>query len=180
MTTFFFDQIDELKKKLSAELEQTNEIDEQECIDAVYEILVLAFVYGVDDINEMLGISAKPNADILRVALEKKYDNKDYTDRVIEYAMSGDIEGIVRVAETEAHRMYMTSAFETAKANGATTKTWRTALDLKVRDTHDDLENVTIPIDTEFVTFDGDSAMYPGGFATAQNNANCRCDLLFE
>lgn len=180
MTTFFFDRIDELKKKLSVELEQTQEIDEQECIDAIYEILVLAFVYGVDDINEMLGISAKPNADILKDALAKKYDGKDYTDRIIEYAVGGDLEGIVRVAETEAHRLYMTSAFATAKENGATTKTWVTALDNKVRDTHIELESVTIPIDTEFVAFDGDSAMFPGGFATAQNNASCRCELLFS
>lgn len=180
MTTFFFDQIDELKKQLSIELEQTKEIDEQDCIEAIYEILLLAYVYGVEDVNEMLGISAKPNAGKLKDALAKKYDGKDYTDRIIEYAVLGDIEGIIRVAETEAHRLYMTSAFATAKENGATMKTWNAVGDEKTRDTHIDIDGVEIPIDTPFVTFDGDEAMFPGDFSMASNNANCRCDLLFS
>lgn len=181
MTTFFFDQIDELKKQLSIELEQKKEIDEQDCIEAIYEILLLAYVYGVEDVNEMLGISAKPNAGKLKDALAKKYDGKDYTDRIIEYAMLGDIEGIIRVAETEAHRLYMTSAFATAKENGATEKTWLTQLDERVREQHQELESVTVPIDMPFVTLDGDEAMFPGDFQNdPSQNVNCRCELLFS
>lgn len=61
-----------------------------------------------------------------------------------------------------------------------TVKTWRTKKDERVRDTHRFLEGVTIPIDQRFWTIDGDSAMTPGGFATAQENVNCRCFLVYS
>lgn len=180
MTTLYFDQIDKLKLELAEKLLQDGKLNERECIDAVYEILVLAYVYGVDDVNEMLGVSDTPNADRLRTALEKKYEGKDFADRVKEYARTGDIEAIGVVAETDAHRLYNIGAFGVALDNGATTKTWNTQLDDRVRDTHDFLEGVQVPMDTTFVTFDDDEAMYPGDFSKPQNNVSCRCYLAFN
>lgn len=180
MTTLYFDQIDKLKLELAEKLLQDGKLNEQECIDAVYEILVLAYVYGVDDVNEMLGVSDTPNADRLRVALERKYDGKDFIDRVKEYARTGDIEAIGVVAETDAHRLYNIGAFGVALDNGATTKTWQTMEDSKVRFLHQPLQSVTIDIDTPFVTLDGDEAMYPGDFQSASLNCGCRCWLTFS
>lgn len=51
--------------------------------------------------------------------------------------------------------------------------------DDKVRDTHDYLEGMSVGIDEEFYTYDGDHALYPGGFENAQNNVNCRCFLTY-
>ena len=47
--------------------------------------------------------------------------------------------------------------------------------DDKVRETHDYLEGVEVDLASEFVTFDGDSAKFPGDFSRAENNVNCRC-----
>ena len=180
MTTLYFDQIDKLKLELAEKLLQDGKLNEQECIDAVYEILVLAYVYGVDDVNEMLGVSDTPNADRLRAALEKKYEGKDFIDRVKEYARTGDIEAIGVVAETDAHRLYNIGAFGVALDNGATTKTWTAILDERTRLDHIDFDGVTLPIDTPFVALDGDYGQFPGDFQTAAQNANCRCVLTFN
>ena len=52
--------------------------------------------------------------------------------------------------------------------------------DEKVRDTHQYLELMTVDIDEDFYTYDGDHASAPGMFELAQNNVNCRCELLFS
>lgn len=89
-------------------------------------------------------------------------------------------EAITRIAETEMHRIANTAALDTAKYAGAKSKTWVTMLDDKVRDTHDYLEGETVDIDEDFYTYDGDHASAPGLFELAENNVNCRCELLFS
>lgn len=89
-------------------------------------------------------------------------------------------EAITRIAETETHRIANTAALDTAKYAGAKSKTWVTMLDDKVRDTHDYLEGETVNIDEDFYTYDGDHASAPGLFELAENNVNCRCELLFS
>ena len=53
-------------------------------------------------------------------------------------------------------------------------------MDDKVRDTHSYLQSKKVPIGEEFFTYDGDSALYPGGFKSAENNVNCRCFLTYS
>jgi hypothetical protein len=53
-------------------------------------------------------------------------------------------------------------------------------LDNRVREEHQYLEGQTIDIDDEFYTYDGDHASAPGLFTLAQNNVNCRCELIFS
>lgn len=96
-----------------------------------------------------------------------------------------DVSAIQRVVETEYHRMYNTGAWDYAnsfqKETGRTMyKRWETMLDDKVRDTHMYLQSDAVPLDEAFFTFDGDSAMYPGGFTLAQNNCGCRCWVEYE
>ena len=97
---------------------------------------------------------------------------------------SPDVEAIKRVVDTEYHRMANAGAYDTAVAINKTGKTiykrWDTMLDEKVRSTHLYLEGDRVPLDRAFFTFDGDSAMYPGGFTLASNNVNCRCGLSYE
>lgn len=52
--------------------------------------------------------------------------------------------------------------------------------DEKVRDTHQYLEGMTVGIDEDFWTYDNDHASAPGMFEFAENNVNCRCELLFS
>ena len=60
------------------------------------------------------------------------------------------------------------------------TKTWGTMLDESVRETHSYLESVSVPLEEEFFTFDGDHAPYPGLFQKAENNVNCRCFVILK
>jgi hypothetical protein len=55
-------------------------------------------------------------------------------------------------------------------------KQWVTAGDERVRDPHQWLDGVIVPLDEKFYV-DGDSAMAPGGFSLPELNVNCRCEL---
>ena len=86
----------------------------------------------------------------------------------------------MRIIDTEAHRDYSTGSFDAAKKSGKQVmKHWNTMLDDRVRDTHQYLEGVAVELDDLFYTFDGDSALFPGGFMLPQNNINCRCIVTF-
>lgn len=114
------------------------------------------------------------------MSIFRKFDGKDFTDRVREYAELGNANEILRVVETDGNRVYNTGGVEGARTEGAKNKTWNTMLDDRVRDTHDPLQGVTVGIDDKFVTWDGDEARYPGDFADPSNNVNCRCWLEFS
>ena len=87
---------------------------------------------------------------------------------------------LVRIIETESHRIANESALNTAGKAGATKKKWVTMMDDKVRDNHQFLEGQVIPYDADFYTPDGDHARAPGLFALPENCINCRCELTFE
>ena len=147
----------------------------------------------------------KPTKEEITKTLDEKVAGKTWRERVKEYfgkAEKGEInlapgqsgtenqdtesgvtnltDAIIRIAETETHRIANTSALSTAKKIGATAKTWATMMDDKVRDTHSPLEGETIPIDEDFYTWDDDFAPAPGLFQLPQNNINCRCELIFS
>lgn len=92
------------------------------------------------------------------------YD-KDITDR----------EKLQRMIEAEANRCFNHGVVEAVNGEKGVMKTWETMGDNRVRETHEYLEGVTIPIDEEFVTIGGDSALAPGMFSEASQNCNCRC-----
>lgn len=114
------------------------------------------------------------------MSIFRKFDGKDFTDRVREYAELGNANEILRVVETDGNRVYNTGGIEGARKEGATSKTWNTMLDDRVRDTHDPLQGVTVGIDDKFVTWDGDEARFPGDFEDPSNNVRCRCWLTFD
>lgn len=88
-------------------------------------------------------------------------------------------EAITRVIETESHRLYNCGSRDRAVSAGAKWKEWVTMSDEKVRDSHSYIEGMRIGIDERFYTYDGDSALMPGGFDLAENNVNCRCWLSY-
>lgn len=125
-----------------------------------------------------------PQTDVDTAAMESAIylliEGKTFADRVLEYALLDDVEGIRTVAETEYHRVYNTAADQTARsAPGRVSKRWRTVGDDVVRETHRYLEGMEVPLDAEFYTYDGDHAAFPGGFTQARNNVNCRCIVTY-
>lgn len=203
MTILDFDQLNKFtdfrewltSMQPSEVMEKKNEIR-----DGVWDLLEYAYMLGYSLASTELGViadwfipflpddymDAQPNADVEMSEEEKdetiyrKIDGKDFSQRVIEHAEQGDIPSILRVVETDGNRVYNTAGTNGARQAGATTKTWNTMMDDRVRDTHDYLEGMTVGIDEKFVTYDGDSADAPCGFSNVANNASCRCVLSFK
>lgn len=116
--------------------------------------------------------------------LFKKYDGQDVRDRIRECIAMFDVARLAKVIDTEYHRIFNTGGFDQAEDIQTETrkiikKVWHTRLDDRVRDTHDYIEAMKVPITQRFYTFDGDSARFPGDFKEPGNNIACRCWLTF-
>lgn len=149
----------------------------EETEDILEDILIMAYIFGVRDASDALGVPIEPNTDLMMGAVYKKVADKDFRQRVSEYVDSGTVEDIQRVAETDATRIYNTAVMDAGKQSGlpGLRKQWETMLDNRVRDTHEYLQSMKVGLDEDFYTFDGDHAPYPGGFEMAENNCGCRC-----
>ena len=155
--------------------------DEEDIIDEMLDLFLLAYAQGNSVTNANLSSDWMPTVDDVMKVVDERVAGKTWRERVEEYFSSGgSVDDLVRIAETETHRDANTAALDTAKRAGATRKTWATMLDDKVRETHDYLEGMTVDIDDEFYTYDGDHASAPGLFELAENNVRCRCELLFS
>lgn len=154
------------------------------------DILILSYLDGVTRSNEELGVNSKVtqgkpdgnskvDRDMMFESIYRVIEGKTFADRIRDYARAGDVEGIMRVAETEAHYNDSTGAKNAAVKEGATKKTWRTMLDDRVRDPHRDLEGVTVGID-ELFYIDGIGADRPGAFGVPELDVNCRCQLKYK
>lgn len=171
--------IDELNR-LKADL-QDNKLTKEETIDAVLDLLIIAFVYGNQDANESLNTEIDADMDAFMREAYRQYEGKDFVDRVSEYYDDGSVADIMRVAETDSHRLYNSGAFTTAESSGVNAlKVWRTMEDERVRDEHRYLEGQKVPMDAKFYAEDGSSAYYPGGFGVPQQDCNCRCFCTYE
>lgn len=169
----------------------------EDVVEDVLSYLIDAYLAGSSATAEMLDLApllvalAEPDegaealqTDVDTAAMESviylPVEGKTFSDRVLEYALLDDVEGIRTVAETEYHRVYNTAADQTARsAPGQVSKRWRTVGDNVVREAHRYLEGVEVPLDAEFYTYDGDHAAFPGGFTQARNNVNCRCIVTY-
>lgn len=155
--------------------------EEEDIIDELLDLFLLAYAMGNSVTNENLSSNYEPSADDVMKVVDEKVAGKTWRERVEDYfANGGTGADITRIADTEMHRIANTAALDTAKRAKAKNKTWVTMLDDRVRDTHDYLEGVTVGIDDDFITYDGDRASAPGLFSLASNNVNCRCELLFS
>jgi hypothetical protein len=137
------------------------------------------------------------DVDDMNKSVFKDIAGKDWEQRVSEYydSDSGTADDVIRVVDTDMNRVYNDSVLDVGeKANAGTVewsdedlpapdtkdrvmKTWVTMADDRVRDTHDYLEGMSVPINERFFTFDNDYARYPGDFQLPQNNINCRCRI---
>ena len=137
------------------------------------------------------------DVDAMEKSVFKDIAGKDWEQRVSEYydSDSGTVDDVIRVVDTDMNRIYNDSVLDVGEkanagrvewsnedlpapdTNDRVMKTWVTMADDRVRDTHDYLEGMTVPVDGRFWTFDSDYARYPGDFQLPQNNINCRCRI---
>lgn len=198
MTILEFDEIEKYQEAREWIVSMTpSQLMEKkrEVTDVVWDLLTYLYMLGyntaTEEVGQQIAEDVKPflpidyddlsdeQKQVADEAIYKKFDNKNFIDRVSEYAELGEASNIIRVVETDGNRVYNYGGLNGAKDNGAKFKTWNTMEDFKVRDSHDALAGITVPLDDKFVTYDGDEAMIPGGFETPQNNVNCRCWLTF-
>ena len=180
-----FDELNALSFKIREQFSGMNlserKEDEEDIIDEMLDLFLLAYSLGNKVTNENLSSNYDPTLDEVMETVDAKVAGETWRERVEGYfANGGTGEDLVRIVETETHRIANTSAYKTAKAAGARTKTWVTMEDERVRSTHDYLEGMTVGINENFYTYDGDHASAPGLFSLPENNVNCRCELLFS
>lgn len=85
---------------------------------------------------------------------------------------------IARHAATEVRERVR---FALAGVLGASTKTWRTRRDPKVRPTHGGLEHETVAYGEPWVTFNGSRLMFPGDTSAPPGDwMNCRCSAAYR
>lgn len=175
----------------------------QDRIDEILDMLLMQYIYGNEDANEMLGIfvnwSERTTMDTTTITLgtepyridtdrmERVVDavvaDKTWKDRVREWygSENGTADDIIRIIETESHRVYNDSILDVGeqadKENGGVRKTWFTVGDEKVRDPHRYLDGMTVGVNDYFYTYDGHGAKYPGGFGVPELDCNCRCSI---
>ena len=97
-----------------------------------------------------------------------------------EYYTSEDM--AMFIAENEANTMYEDEDYILALKEGMTRKRWLTMQDRRVRDTHREVEDVTIPID-EFFQVGEALMLYPkdviNGGDHPEEIVNCRCSCEY-
>lgn len=179
--TGYLTAIDELNVLWQVSLQTAGRNPERVCGD-LERLLILAYREGFRDANGQLAGQETPSDTLMEAAVFAGIDRKNFKDRAREHLASGDAGRLQALAESEWHRVYHAGMLDAARAFQRRTgrgvlKTWLTMLDDRVRDTHDYLEGISVPLDTEFYTFDGDHAPAPGGFTLPGNNVNCRCSL---
>ena len=155
--------------------------EEEDIIDELLDLFLLAYAMGNSVTNENLSSNYQPSVDEVMSVVDAKVAGETWRERVEDYfANGGTGADLARIADTEMHRIANTAALDTAKKAGAKNKTWLTMMDDKVRESHDYLLGQTVGIDEDFYTYDGDHASAPGLFELAENNVNCRCELMFS
>ena len=178
-----FDELNSFKANLPTHFENgkiKSEEDFEDIIDELLDLFLLSYAQGLTLTNSDLASDIAPELDDVMRVVDKEVAGKTWRERVRDYYESGGTEAdIARIAETEAHRDSNEAAYETARKAGATTKTWRTMGDDRVRDTHFWLDGVSAPIDGEFYNYKGESTQFPGQWGIAEEDVNCRCWVTY-
>ena len=155
--------------------------EEEDIIDEMLDLFLLAYATGNNITNANLSFGWEPPISEVMETVDKEVAGKTWRQRVEDYfANGGTGDDLIRIVETEVHRIANTAALDTAIRAGATKKTWHCMMLPTSRDTHVYLDGMTIPINDEFYSFKGDSTQFPGQWGIAEEDVNCMCWLSFE
>lgn len=187
MTILPIDEINALEDRLKVHFEDDGKgklksrEDTEAVIDEMFDLFMLAYMYGVESVNGTMGSSISPTTDAIESTLYERIDGKTWVDRVWDYYENGGtLYDIARIAATEAHRDANEASYDAARAAGATKKIWHCMMLDTSRDTHVYLDGVEAPIDGYFYSFKGGQTQYPGQWGIAEEDVNCLCWLTYE
>ena len=154
--------------------------------DYIEFLLIEAYTYGnVQAMYDLGLVNEDPEslikADEMYAEINKEIAGKTFRQRIDEQFDddSSTVEDFQRIAETDATRVYNAGVVDGGKNSGVkgARKQWITMEDERVRSTHEYLQSMTVPFESDFYTWDGDHARAPGSFSDPANNVNCRCTL---
>jgi len=96
-----------------------------------------------------------------------------------EYYFSED--RTILISQNEANTVMNSIDYVSAKRSGKTRKTWITEKDNRVRPWHEEVDELTIPID-EMFQVGNDQMRFPHDYinGSPENLINCRCTCLYE
>ena len=113
---------DELNKVNASILERfgaaklTKTDDYEDIIDELLDLFLLAYARATEVTNDNLSSNWKPTVDDVMRVVDERVAGKTWRERVEDYfANGGSAEDIVRIVETESHRIANTAALDTAK-----------------------------------------------------------------
>lgn len=131
--------------------------------------------YGLERVKGINATTRDKLASSLADGLEAGESTAQLVLRVQEYMPKVQAERAAAIALSESHTSLQAGSFEQMRFGGVRTKTWVTAGDEDVRDSHRNIHPKTIPINERF----SNGLMYPGDPSGAPSEIiRCRCDLL--
>lgn len=154
-------------------------------IDDMLSVLIKAYRMGIDAAGKMINAPLSIDTEDMFEAIFYFIDGETFENRIRTHVSDGNLTGLQTLMQSEFERIFNVALYDGGRQHQEATgeqvyKTWLTMMDGRVRDTHDYLEGMTVPLGEYFFTWDGDSALAPHGFYLAKNNVNCRCVLMLS
>lgn len=179
---------------------QINKKQKQERIEAAEEIFdaILLFLIWCENAPERVEEEATIRSfeNMYKEVIFQYSEPDDYLDKYVVFFINNlikvtlehpkeeyftSVERAANVAANESNTVINHKELEDAKLLGFTKKRWLTELDERVRETHQEMEGVTIPIDDLFLV--GESLMEmpkdSSHGADPKEIVNCRCVLEY-
>jgi hypothetical protein len=180
-TILLFDELNVLKTRLT--IGGMSKADAREMFE---DALLDAYMEGFEAAAYLLGEdSLTTDPDKVTDTLEKEYDCVGILQKFEDYFDAGDSANLANLIDSEYHRSMEKGGFDAAEAAESVrgrdvVKVWDATLDDRTRYTHEVLNGTRVGLHEYFTSESGDRGLYPGGFTTAEENANCRCVIHYE
>ena len=194
-----FDELNTIRLTLGEEVfamvREDGKPNRKRCEDIIFDLLTMGYVYGIEvagldletdipvDNARMREVAMLPTAgETFAQRLDRHITEFEQSTEDVVAATDKLVNALSVLAETETHRVINQGIMDGAEwyeAETGTTvyKQWVTMKDERVRLEHDLLEGATVPLDARFYSWSGDSARFPGDFASPELNIGCRCVL---
>lgn len=194
-----FDELNTIRLTLGEEVfamvREDGKPNRKRCEDIIFDLLTMGYVYGIEvagldletdipvDNARMREVAMLPTAgETFAQRLDRHITEFEQSTEDVVMATDKLVNALSVLAETETHRTINQGIMDGAEWYEAETgqtvyKQWVTMKDERVRLEHDLLEGATVPLDARFYSWSGDSARFPGDFASPELNIGCRCVL---
>jgi uncharacterized protein with gpF-like domain len=139
--------------------------------------------------NPLMEIALKRNQELVKDGIRREVTQGlirglAYPDvaQNLKGRMEGNLNNVDRIARTEGHRAREQGTYDSllhAASKGVNMKRrWLSALDMRTRDLHQEMDGQEVGIDEDFVSPSGASGPGPGMMGSAEDDINCRCTVI--